>query len=85
MKPKEVETIPVVMYTQPRCESCDAAKAWLAERHVDVRVYDIRDEYQTLDDFMETGSRTTPTLVVDDRILEGFHPDEWADALGVSK
>lgn len=75
---------PIVMYTQPGCLACDAAKAWLAERHVEHRAYDIRDSDEVLDHFMDTGGRITPTLVVDDRILEGFQPDEWARALGIA-
>jgi glutaredoxin len=69
------------LYTQPACPSCDAAKAWLAERGVATSIVDIREDHQILYDFMDTGSRTTPTLAVGEQILEGFDPVEWANVL----
>lgn len=74
----------ITLYTQPSCAACEEARAWLAARGVAVRVRDIRADDAALFDFMDTGSRSTPALVAGGRVLEGFTPEAWAEALGVS-
>lgn len=77
-----VETVqPLVMYTQPGCASCETAEAWLEEHGITVTVLDIRSDYQILYEFLDTGSRTTPTLVWRDQTREGFDPEKWMSAL----
>jgi glutaredoxin len=72
----------VVLYTQPGCDACERGAAWLRERGIEARLLDIRADDQSLFEFMDTGSRTTPALVVGDPVLAGFDPNAWASALG---
>jgi protein-disulfide isomerase len=47
---------------------------------------DIRADYQTLFELIDDlGSRQTPTLVVDNRVIPGFHPAEYEAALAANR
>lgn len=72
----------VVIYTQPGCGACTTAKKWLAERDVDFEERDIRadDEYKR-ELVQDLNSRSTPTLVVGDRVVMGFDAAEYEKAL----
>lgn len=74
-----------VVFTQPHCDACESAREWLASRSISVRLRDIRAGDAALFDFMDTGSRTTPTLVIGDAVLEGFDPERWAVALEAAR
>lgn len=73
----------VIIYTQPGCGACRTAKAWLAERNIAFEEKDIRadDEYKR-ELVEELKSRSTPTLVVGDRVVMGFDAAEYERALG---
>lgn len=71
------------LYTQTNCGPCDWCKQWLDERGVKVQVLDIKSDFHILHEFKKLGSHATPTLVVGDRILEGFNKQKWSEALGV--
>jgi arsenate reductase-like glutaredoxin family protein len=72
----------IVLYTQPGCDACERGAAWLRDRGVPARIENIRADDRSLFGFMDTGSRTTPTLVTGSAVLEGFNPSAWAAALG---
>jgi hypothetical protein len=47
---------------------------------------DIRADYQALFELIEDfGSRRTPTLVVGERVIPGFRPEEYEAALVASR
>jgi glutaredoxin len=71
--------MPNHFYTEPGCTACTDAKKFLISRGIPFEERDIR----TNPDFLrilteELDSRTTPTLVLDDRIIVGFDRAEYA-------
>jgi glutaredoxin len=72
----------VVIYTQPGCGACTTAKNWLAERNVAFEEKNIRadDEYKR-ELVEDLNSRSTPTLVVGDRVVMGFDAAEYERVL----
>jgi glutaredoxin len=74
---------PVILYSQPGCSSCVVAKEYLAAQGVSFQEKDIRSDPEFLRELVEElKSRTTPTLVVGEKILMGFDPDKFLDAIG---
>jgi glutaredoxin len=74
---------PVILYSQPGCSSCIAAKQYLAAQGVSYQEKDIRSDPEFLRELVEDlKSRTTPTLVVGEHVVMGFDPDKFLDAIG---
>lgn len=81
----EVTVARVVLYTQPGCGACTTAKQWLAERKIDFEERDIRaDDAYKRELVEDLKSRSTPTLVAGDKVVMGFDPGEYAQALGAA-
>jgi glutaredoxin-like YruB-family protein len=73
----------VVLYTQPGCGACATAKKWLTEKKIDFQEKDIRADDEAKRELVEDlQSRSTPTLVVGDKVLMGFDAEEYQRALG---
>ena len=72
----------VIFYSQPGCPSCVTAKEYLSSRQVEFEEKNIRSDAGALRELVEElGSRSTPTLVVEDQVLIGFDPAEYDAAL----
>ncbi len=65
----------VVLYSQPGCPPCFAAKRFLASRNVAFEYKDVQADPVALRELMELNSRSTPTIVVGDEVMVGFDPD----------
>ncbi len=77
---------PVILYSQPGCSSCTVAKQYLDSRGVSFVEKDIRSDPEFLRELVEDlESRTTPTLVVGDKVVVGFDPDKFLDALNLPR
>ena len=70
----------VVLYSQPGCPPCVAAKQFLKARQVEFEYKDVQADPAALQELMELNSRSTPTIVVGDEVMIGFDP-EWLDAM----
>jgi glutaredoxin len=64
----------VLLYSQPGCPPCYAAKQFLQARQVAFEYKDIQADPTALCELMALNSRSTPTIVVGDAVMIGFDP-----------
>jgi glutaredoxin len=65
----------VVLYSQPGCPPCSAAKRFLAARGVAFEYRDVQADPAALRELVALQSRSTPTIVVGEDVMIGFDPD----------
>lgn len=65
----------VVLYSQPGCPPCTAAKRFLSARGVAFEYRDVQADPAALRDLVALQSRSTPTIVVGEDVMIGFDPD----------
>jgi len=76
--------MPNHFYTEPGCAACKDAKEFLISRGIPFEERDIRanpEYFRVLTE--ELDSRTTPTLVLEDKIIVGFDQHEYERVLGI--
>lgn len=67
----------VVLYSQPGCPPCTAAKSYLKSRGVEFEYKDVSvDSEALLELTVRYQSRSTPTIVVGDAVMIGFEPEK---------
>jgi glutaredoxin len=71
----------IVLYSQPGCPPCFAARAFLESRKVPFEYKDVQKDSVALRELLELNSRSTPTLVVGGEIMIGFDPDRLSTLL----
>jgi glutaredoxin-like YruB-family protein len=72
----------IVLYSQPGCPSCAAAKEFLSSRGLSYEEKNIRTDPEALRVLTEElHSQATPTLVVGEKIIAGFDPERYEAAL----
>jgi glutaredoxin-like YruB-family protein len=70
----------VLLYSQPGCPPCIAAKQFLKARQVAFEYKDVQADPAALRELTDLNSRSTPTIVVGEEVMIGFDPDRL-DAL----
>ncbi len=65
----------VVLYSQPGCPPCFAARSWLKARKIAFEYKDVQANPEAMRELWELNSRSTPTLVVGEEVMIGFDPD----------
>jgi glutaredoxin len=70
----------VILYSQPSCPPCFAAKNFLKAREIAFEYKDVMNDPQAFRELMDHNSRSTPTIVVGEgaaaHVMIGFDPDE---------
>lgn len=66
----------VILYSQPGCAPCFAARMFLKSRAISFEYKDVQASPDALRELMELGSRSTPTLLVGTEVLIGFDPEK---------
>lgn len=66
----------VILYSQPGCPPCFAAKQFLAARNIPFEYKDVTTDHGALRELVKLNSRTTPTIVVGDEVMIGFDPEK---------
>jgi glutaredoxin len=74
MSEATVTTPRVVLYSQPGCAPCFAARTFLTSRKVPFEYKDVQADPQAFRELMDLGSRSTPTLLVGSEVMIGFDP-----------
>lgn len=65
----------VILYSQPGCAPCFAARTFLLSRKVPFEYKDVQADPQAFRELMDLGSRSTPTLLVGAEVMIGFDPE----------
>lgn len=65
----------VILYSQPGCAPCFAARNFLKSHGVAFEYKDVQADPQAFRELMDLGSRSTPTLKVGDSVMIGFDPE----------
>lgn len=64
---------PVTLYLVPDCLACDAAKAYLAKRHIPFTIKNADNNRAVQKEMQKkVGSVTVPTILVGDKVMKGF-------------
>ena len=64
----------VILYSQPACAPCFAARSFLMSRKIPFQYKDVQADPQAFRELMDLGSRSTPTLAVGNEVMIGFDP-----------
>jgi glutaredoxin-like YruB-family protein len=75
----------VILYSQPGCPPCTAAKRFLTTRNIPFEYKDVQADYGALRELAKLNSRSTPTIVVGDEVMVGFDPERLEQMLAVSE
>ena len=72
----------VILYSQPGCPPCYAAKQFLTERNIAFEYKDVTADSGALRELVKLNSRSTPTIVVGEEVMVGFDPERLEALLG---
>ncbi|MGB7189653.1 MAG: glutaredoxin family protein [Acidobacteriaceae bacterium] len=64
----------VILYSQPGCPPCNAARQFLVARNIPFEYKDVRADHGALRELVRLNSRSTPTIVVGEEVMVGFDP-----------
>lgn len=59
----------IIVYSKPRCEHCNIAKAWLTKYSIPFHTIDINEDEKAKAFVIEQGHRTVPQIYWDDQLL----------------
>lgn len=59
----------IIVYSKPRCEYCNIAKAWLTKHNLPFNTIDISEDENAKAFVIEQGHRTVPQIYWDDQLL----------------
>lgn len=74
----------VILYSQPGCPPCYAAKQFLLARNVPFEYKDVKADSGALRELARLNSSSTPTIVVGDEVMIGFDPERLEKLLAFS-
>lgn len=75
----------VILYSQPGCPPCFAAKHFLAAQGVKFEYKDVQADPEALSELVALNSRSTPTIVVGEEVMIGFDPERLLQLLAASE
>lgn len=72
----------LILYSQPGCPPCQAAKEFLTKSNVPFVTKDVTEDPDAVDELIALGSRSTPTFKYGDKVMIGFRKDELMSWFG---
>lgn len=75
----------VILYSQPGCPPCFAAKQFLIARNIPFEYKDVKADTGALRELARLNSRSTPTIVVGEEVMVGFDPERLESLLRSSE
>src|SRR5581483_11036754 len=64
---------PVVLYSAPKCSSCDAARAYLKSRGIPFTEKNVEGDRKLQDELIkQAGGLAVPTIMVGSKVMRGF-------------
>jgi glutaredoxin-like YruB-family protein len=73
--------VEIKMYSSPTCSHCIQAKAWLKENNIEYEDINIDEEKNAKEMQEKTGSMSTPTFIIDGKVVIGFEEDKFEKLL----
>lgn len=68
-----VSKFPVVLYTAPKCSSCDSARAYLKSRGVPYSEKNVEGDRKLQDELIkQSGGLAVPTITVGSKVMKGY-------------
>jgi glutaredoxin len=72
VQPSERESSDIVLFSQPYCPGCEAAKHHFMEQQIPYREFDISESAAARETFERLGGRGTPFLLIQGKRMQGF-------------
>lgn len=70
----------IKVYSKIGCSACEEAKEYLISKGIQFEIKGLED-IQNKKDMLKIGAKSLPTIVVDDKIIEGFDVEEIEEVL----
>lgn len=68
-----IEKSPVVLFSAPKCVSCDAARAYLKKRGIPFTEKNVEGNRQLQDELIkQSGGLAVPTIMVGSKVMKGY-------------
>lgn len=68
-----IAKFPVVLYTAPKCSSCDSARAYLKSRGVPYSEKNVEGDRKLQDELIkQSGGLAVPTITVGSKVMKGY-------------
>lgn len=81
MPQKSDKSAKVVVYTTPNCQHCRQVKQWLLKHEIPFLDFNVSKPGKIQKQFFRLGGRSVPMLVIGDKLLNGFDPQELKKTL----
>jgi len=72
----------LVVFTQPGCPPCHAATEFLSQNNIEFTEKDIQKDPAFIQELIATGSQSTPTITMGDKVMIGFRKNELLEWVG---
>ncbi|HEX7045200.1 MAG TPA: glutaredoxin family protein, partial [Burkholderiales bacterium] len=71
--PEVLEKYPVVLYSAPKCSSCDSARAYLKSRGIPFTEKNVEGNRELQDELIkQAGGLAVPTIMVGSKVMQGY-------------
>jgi glutaredoxin len=71
--PDAAERLPVVLYSVPKCQGCDLARAYLQKRQIPFTEKNVQSDVALQTEMKQkTGGLSVPTITVGSKVMQGY-------------
>jgi len=71
----------IVVYHQPGCAPCHREMEFLKQQNIPFVAKDVSADEKAAEELMNLGSMSTPTTVIDGKLVVGFSPQKLLDMI----